>query len=105
EEWKEFVVPEMRDRFQSAIDTVRDDLSGFPESGTGDEFSLVFPTAHLEAWIHSLNQARLALAARYEITEEDMESIPMSGDARALALFQIHFYGYLQERFLAELES
>jgi hypothetical protein len=61
---------------------------------------------HLEAWIHALNQARLALSARFGFTERDMEdAIPIEGDQRALALFQVHFYGFLQECFLRQLED
>ena len=60
---------------------------------------------HLEAWIHALNQARLALAARHDFSERELErEIPAEGDDRAFALFQIHFYGLLQEFFLRQLD-
>jgi hypothetical protein len=60
---------------------------------------------HLEAWIHALNQARLALAARHEFAERELErEVPTEGGERALALFQIHFYGLLQEFFLRQLD-
>jgi hypothetical protein len=101
-EWKEYVIPEMRERFQSAIETIRSDIAEFPTKTASDDFSLLIPFGHLEAWIHGLNQARLALAARYEIDEHDMERMPLGGDERALALFQIHVYGLMQERFLME---
>jgi hypothetical protein len=32
-------------------------------------------------------------------------AMPLAGDARSLALFQVHFYGFLMECFLRELES
>jgi hypothetical protein len=105
EEWKEYVEPEMHQQFESALDVVREDMSDLP-SGEGDAHHTLFvPVDHLESWIHALNQARLALGSRYEVTEEDMDSIPTGGDERALAIFQIHLYGYLQERFLTELEE
>ncbi len=105
QEWKEYVEPELRDYFNSALDVVREDLADFPSGDTDGYYTLLVPVKNLESWIHALNQARLALGARYNVTEEDMDEIPTGGNERALAIFQIHFYGYLQERFLAELEE
>lgn len=105
EEWKEYVEPEMHEHFESALDVVRADMAGFPSPDAEAHQTLLVPVDHLESWIHALNQARLALGARYDVTEEDMDDLPSGGDERALAIFQIHFYGYLQERFLAELEE
>ena len=68
--------------------------------------ALAIPIKHLESWIHGLNQARLALAARHSFTEEDMDRIlPLAGDPHSLALLQVRFYGILQELFLQELEA
>lgn len=105
EEWKEFVEPELHDLFRSALDVVREDLADSPLGRPDKQHKVIIPVAHLESWIHALNQARLALGARYDVTDEDMDDIPTGGDERALAIFQIHFYGYLQERFLRELEE
>lgn len=105
QEWKEFVEPDLRSLFGSTLDTVRRDLkalrAGSPKGGA----EVQIPVEHLDDWVHALNQARLAMAARYAITEKDMSGLPTSGDGRALAIFQIHFYGYLQECFLRELGS
>jgi hypothetical protein len=104
-EWREYVEPELRQSFESARDVVRDDVAALPLQEARLPNTLLIPVSHLDSWIHALNQARLALGARYEITEEDMDEIPSGGDERALAIFQVHFYGYLQERFLHELEE
>jgi hypothetical protein len=114
EDWREYVHPELERLFASHLDIIERDLDGFPEetvptateeeggvSFVSDEHILRIPLIHLDAWIHGLNQARLAIAARHNFTEKDMdEDIPLEGDGRALALFQIHFYGVLQECFL-----
>ena len=97
--------PELHQNFQSALDVVRGDLADLPEGDPEPTARFTFRWSHLESWIHALNQARLALGARHEVTDEDMEDIPTGGDARALAIFQIAFLGYLQERFLHELEE
>jgi hypothetical protein len=102
QEWKEYVEPELAELFASHLDIIEKDLEGFP-SGGSDETGHVLhvPVKHLDAWIHGLNQARLAIAARNNFTEKDMDSpIPFEGDVRALALFQVWFYGILEECFL-----
>ena len=103
EDWHEYVAPGLRELFQSALETVRQDVAGLPAVAPNEDCTLRFPAAHLDAWLNALNQARLALAARHRISERDMEAIPDHGDERALALFQIHVYGVLQEWIVHEL--
>lgn len=105
EDWREYVQPELRQIFKTSREVVRGDLEDFPAGQTGDEMSLRLPVSHLESWLNALNQARLALAARYRVTEEDMDHVPRGGNARALALFQIYIYGLLQEWFVRELDQ
>ena len=106
QDWKEYVEPELHRLFQSTIEIVQEDIKDFPSGEPSGEHSLRLPIKNLEAWIHALNQARLALAARYNFTEQDMDGkVPIEGDTRALALFQVHFYGFIQECFLRELEA
>ena len=93
EEWEEFVQPGLRHWFENAVVTVDGDLEPLDEKN-----SFVIPAAHVDAWLNALNQARLVLAAKFGITEEDMEhdSAPLE-DERDFVLFQIHFYGFIQE--------
>lgn len=101
EEWKEYVEPEMRRLFSSAVDIVKNDLDRIKPGGT----VLELPVDNLEAWLHALNQARLALSARHGFTEEDMvKEFPLDGSPRSFSLFQVHFYGLIQEFFLRQLE-
>ena len=53
-----------------------------------------------------MNQARLALAAKYDFTEAELSDHYRSpiGSRRDLSLFQVNFYGFLQEFILRELE-
>lgn len=103
-DWREYVEPDLQRLFQDALDIVGEDVKGLAQEGRKRGYTLRIPVKHLEAWIHALNQARLVLAARHDFSEKDMSgSIPVEGDARALALFQVHFYGFLQECFLREL--
>jgi hypothetical protein len=79
---------------------VNEDLKSMAD---GDSVRL--PVRHLDAWIHALNQARLALAARHEFTDQELErETPVEGGPRAAVLFQMHFYGLLQEFLLRQAE-
>jgi hypothetical protein len=106
EDWPRYVEPELEKLFQSALEVIEGDLRSLHIDRADGEAELAIPVAHLENWIHGMNQARLALAARHDFTEEDLERPLISaGDARSLALLQMHFYGMLQELFLRELEG
>jgi hypothetical protein len=107
-EWKLYVVPELRRLFQSATETVRQDLEQL--QCTEKPFAnctLRIPLAHADAWLSALNQARLAIATSYEFTEHDLCDHYRSplGSRRDLGLFQVNFYGFLQEFILREMES
>ena len=105
EDWREYVEPELAKLFLSSIEIIQADLKKLRVDQMSGDATLSISAAHLDNWVHGLNQARLALSARHDFTEEDMErSLPISGDPRALALLQIRFYGILQELFLRELE-
>ena len=64
------------------------------------------PQEHSEAWLNALNQARLAIAAKYDFTEAELCDHYRSpiGSRRDLSLFQVNFYGFLQEFILREME-
>jgi len=107
QEWKIYVEPELRGLFQSALETVNEDLQQL----NGKEKSvrnctLRIPARHVEAWLNGLNQARLAIAARCNFTEGELSDHYRSpiGSRRDLSLFQVNFYGFLQEFLLREAD-
>ena len=107
-EWKTYVEPELRRLFQSATETVQADLR--PLNGSTKRFAnctLRIPIKHAEAWLNALNQARLAIAAKYGFTERELGDHYRSpiGSRRDLGLFQVNFYGFLQEFILHELRN
>jgi len=97
EDWKSLVQPELQVLFQSARETVQADLRGASEHKKG--VSMRIPKTHGDAWMSALNQARLAIAEESGFREKDMaaEVAPDPDDPRAMALFQLGFYGFLQE--------
>lgn len=106
EEWGAYIHPELKDIFSAAGDVVRDDLENFEQlDETQENWAFEIPVAHFDQWLNVLNQARLALAARFELQEEELS---MNGPAtietvRDLSLFQVQFYGFLQECLLQDL--
>ncbi len=105
-EWKTFVQPELRRIFESSTETVASDL----EQLDGNEKTLAnrtlhIPCNHADAWLNALNQARLVIAARNNFSEGELSDHCRSpiGSRRDLSLFQVNFYGFLQEFILREL--
>ena len=98
-DWKSSVEPELRELFSNAIDLVVENLAVMKETEeTG--LTLRIPTGHVDAWMHTLNRARLSLAAQWDIDEDDMELGPPSRDSdpeRTMALLRIEIYGVLLE--------
>jgi hypothetical protein len=107
-EWKVYVQPELRRLFQSSTETVATDLQQL--DGSEKPFSnctLRIPTEHADAWLNALNQARLVIAAKNNFSEGELCDHYRSpiGSRRDLSLFQVNFYGFLQEFILRETEG
>ena len=105
-EWKIYVEPELQRLFRSATDTVAADLAQL--SGNEKTFAnrtLFIPAKHADAWLNALNQARLSIAARNDFTDGELGDNYRSpiGSRRDLSLFQVNFYGFLQEFIVREL--
>ncbi len=108
-EWKEYVEPDLRHLFATAAQTVKEDLARFTRADRSDPpaYHLSIPGKHLDAWLNCLNQARLVIAARNGFTETDLneEFSIFANSPRDFSLFQIHFYGLLQESILRIMEE
>jgi len=105
-DWEEFVRPELRHLFLSARRVVEQDLEQL-DAVTGPEEQLSIPVAHADAWLNTLNQARLVLAARYDFSEAELSSHegPENFLQRDVALLQINFYALIQEHIIDALQS
>ena len=106
-EWKMYVEPELRRLFQTSAQTVSADLEQLNgnEKGLANR-TLRIPTKHADAWLNALNQARLVIAVKNNFTELELNDHLRSpiGSRRDLSLFQVNFYGFLQEFILRELD-
>jgi hypothetical protein len=107
-EWKLYVKPELRQLFQTAAEIVAADLKQL--SGNEEMFAnrtLLIPSKHTDAWLNALNQARLVIAAKCRFTDAELCDHYRSpiGSRRDLSLFQVNFYGFLQEFILREVDG
>jgi hypothetical protein len=107
-EWKVYVKPELRRLFQTATEIVAADLKQL--SGNEKMFAnrtLLIPSKHTDAWLNALNQARLVIAAKCRFTDAELCDHYRSpiGSRRDLSLFQVNFYGFLQEFILREVDG
>jgi hypothetical protein len=105
-EWKLYVEPELRKLFRTATETVAADLQQLNgNERTFANCTLRIPAGHADSWLSALNQARLVIAAKYEFTDGELCDHYRSpiGSRRDLSLFQVNFYGFLQEFILREL--
>jgi hypothetical protein len=106
EEWRTYVHPELKRLFTTATDVVREDLEAFEQGGeTNDDWAFEIPAPHFDQWLNVLNQARLSLSARFDFEEKEMnQNGPRTIETvRDLSLFQVHFYGFVQECILQDL--
>lgn len=106
-EWKVYVQPELRRLFGHATDIVVADLEQLASNEKPfANCTLRIPTRNAEAWLNALNQARLAIAAKFDFTESELSDHYRSpiGSRRDLSLFQVNFYGFLQEWILREVD-
>ena len=106
-EWKLYVEPELRRHFQSATEVVTDDLRQLDQDEKSfANATLCIPHEHADAWLNTLNQARLAIAAKFDFTEAELSDHYHSpiGSRRDLSLFQVNFYGFIQEFILREMD-
>ena len=101
-DWRENVEPELRELFKTHVDVVAADLATIRQAG--EIFSLSIPLANGRAWVHSLNQARLALGARHGVTDDDTAGRSRHSGAKGFAIMQIDFYGMLLSLLLGRTE-
>lgn len=107
EDWQELVVPELKHRFSGAFEKVKEDIRKMARTPYGAH--LTIPVAHFEEWMSALTQLRLAIAAAYQLTEEELnrDALPAKGSEKELALHRMEFYAVLLSAILqiGELEG
>ena len=98
-EWEKFVTPDLRHLFVTAGETVLRDLTALESDPRRPKwFRVAFPSAHLDAWLSALNQARIILGERFQVTDQAMERRDLDPQNESdLALLRIHLLGWVLE--------
>ncbi|MCS7009050.1 MAG: DUF2017 family protein, partial [Chthoniobacterales bacterium] len=76
-EWRDLVHTDLEQRFQEAQDVVARDIAAMRTNGEG-KTELFIPFKHVDAWLNCLNQARISIAAEYNLDEDDLNTIDPS---------------------------
>lgn len=107
EEWARLVRPELFALVASAREVVAKDLARLRRArGQQAVWNLKIPSRHVNAWLSALQAARLALGARHDIGEAEMEGRTTDLDeTRQLALVKIHILAWIQELLIEAMEE
>ena len=109
QDWKEYVQPGLLTLFKSCHAHVITDLENMKREqlhGSQDRLAtLLIPVAHREAWLRILNIARLSLAARHRLHDQEIsgEVVPDLNNERGKALLQLQLFSMIQQ-VLVEIE-
>jgi len=106
EEWRRHATPELERLFLSRAQIVRKDLANIQRLKAADSWVVRIGDHHVNAWLASLNAARLALYVMAELTERQMErdvSTACTTKQRE-ALGRIHFLAELQCVLLGDID-
>jgi len=105
EEWRDAAVPELERLFLSRAQLVRRDLEKLKKLEQLDSWVLLIQDKHCNAWLSSLNAARLALYALADLKPEHLErdGIDLAAPKQQLALLRIHFLAEIQSVLLGDV--
>lgn len=99
DQWREHAAPELERLFASRTVIVRKDLDAMQQWKPSDSWVLKIPNTHVNAWLATLNAARLALYVLNDMTAEHLDR----GGHRKCNKKQLEAVDRIQ--FLAEIQS
>jgi Domain of unknown function (DUF2017) len=107
-DWREFVAPELEALWRKNHELMAADLGRLEEDPAhGKCWRVVFPANHAAAWLSALNQARLVMASRWDVTEADMNrpADDLKPTERDHDIFLIHLLAYVEQLFIEAEEG
>jgi len=105
-EWRRHAVPELERLFLSRAQLVRRDLAGLRRIAGSEVQVLLIPDGHTNAWLASLNAARLALFALNDLNAAHMEAdgLTKASKKQQEAIVRIHLLAEVQSVLLGDFE-
>ncbi|MBI5818571.1 MAG: DUF2017 family protein [Verrucomicrobia bacterium] len=72
-DWRELIAPELEALWRTNYELMAADLGRVEKDPAHRRYwRVAFPANHAAAWLSALNQARLVMASRWDVTEGDM---------------------------------
>lgn len=102
-DWRELVAPGLEALWRTNYELMAADLEQLEKDPAHpDIWRTVFPANHAAAWLSALNQARLVMASRWDITETDMNrpAEDLKPTERDHDIFLIHLLAYVEQLFI-----
>ncbi|MFA6561621.1 MAG: DUF2017 family protein [Verrucomicrobiia bacterium] len=107
-DWRELIAPELEALWRANHELMAADL-GRLEKDTAHRkcWRVVFPANHAAAWLSVINQARLVLGSRWDVTEKDMirPAEDLKPTERDHDIFLIHLLAYVEQLFIETEEG
>ena len=107
-DWRELIAPELEALWRANHELMAADL-GRLEKDTAHRkcWRVVFPANHAAAWLSAINQARLVLGSRWDVTEKDMTrpAEDLKPTERDHDIFLIHLLAYVEQLFIEAEEG
>jgi hypothetical protein len=96
EDWRDFVVPDLRESFSDDLHHVNAAIEAADAFSKEREAAIWITREDAENWYSALNQARLALEETYRFGDETDIEIESLTQLKREGLFRNHFYCALQ---------
>lgn len=104
-QWQRHAAPELERLFLSRAQLVRRDLDGMRQLVDADSWLLTIRDNHVNAWLASLNAARLALYELNDLEPRHMErdGLELASPKQQEALLRIHLLAEVQAVLLGDI--
>jgi hypothetical protein len=100
EDWREYVVPDLRESFQDDLAQVGANIESAVFEVDGAAGPVWISRDDVSAWYSALNQARLALEEVFHFGPAEDMDLPSLPPAKRAAYIRTRFYGTIQELLL-----
>lgn len=106
-QWRKHAAPELERLFLSRAQIVRRDLAKLHKLKDVDSWVLAIPDNHANAWLASLNAARLAMYVLAELEGKHLErdGHQKANDKQREAVLRIHFLAELQSVLMGDFDD
>ncbi|MGE3175506.1 MAG: DUF2017 family protein [Planctomycetota bacterium] len=106
-QWRRHAAPELERLFLSRAQLVRKDLAAMRQLKSADSWVLIVPDTHTNAWLASLNAARVALYVLNDLKAHHLEreGETLGTEKQREAVQRIHFLAEIQCILMGEVEA